>query len=73
MSKFSSIALLALLAPSSSLAFTVPSSASVQSARSSSTSSLFATVERTELKAPSDIPMDDVPGLFEKFVQKTYG
>jgi len=34
---------------------------------------LFATIEKTELKAPSDIPTDDVPGLFDKYVQKTYG
>lgn len=38
-----------------------------------SSTSLHATVEDTGLKAPSDIPMDDVPGLFEKYVQKTYG
>ena len=34
---------------------------------------LHASVEKTGLKAPSDIPMDDVPGMFEKYVQKTYG
>jgi hypothetical protein len=40
---------------------------------SASASALFATVEKTGLKAPSDIPDDDVPALFEKYVQKTYG
>ena len=34
---------------------------------------LHASVEKTGLKAPSDIPMDDIPGMFEKYVQKTYG
>jgi acetylornithine/N-succinyldiaminopimelate aminotransferase len=36
-------------------------------------SSLFATVEKTSLVAPSDIPSDDVPSLFENYVMKTYG
>ena len=34
---------------------------------------LHASVEKISLKAPSDIPMDDIPGMFEKYVQKTYG
>eukprot|EP01083_Nonionella_stella_P092606 259273_1 len=70
MLKFSPLLLLALTAANSS-AFSVPAftSASV----TSTTSSLHATVEKTVLKAPSDIPMDDVPGVFEKYVQKTYG
>lgn len=37
-------------------------------------SALSATVEKTKaLIPPSEIPDDDVPGLFEKYVQKTYG
>jgi len=78
MLKFSSILLLAIMAPTS-LAFAIQPSLSSSSSTSSSSSSvsssssLFATVERTELKSPSDIPMDDVPGVFDKYVQKTYG
>lgn len=35
---------------------------------------LSATVEKTKsLVPPSEIPDDDIPGLFEKYVQKTYG
>ena len=37
------------------------------------TTSLYATVEKSVLKPPSDIPDDNIPELFEKFVQKTYG
>lgn len=40
---------------------------------SASSTSLFATVEKTSLTSPADIPDDDIPGLFEKYVQKTYG
>jgi acetylornithine/N-succinyldiaminopimelate aminotransferase len=40
---------------------------------SSSTSALAATVEKTSLVAPDSIPMDDVPSLFDEYVQKTYG
>lgn len=66
MVKFAPIILLALTASTS--AFTIASSSS-----SSTSSALHATVEKTVLKAPSDIPMDDVPAVFEKYVQKTYG
>lgn len=40
---------------------------------SASSTSLSATVEKTSLTSPADIPDDDIPGLFEKYVQKTYG
>ena len=44
-----------------------------QSKATTSSTSLFATVEKTSLTSPADIPDDDIPGLFEKYVQKTYG
>lgn len=41
---------------------------------SKSASALSATVEKAKtLIPPSEIPDDDIPGLFEKYVQKTYG
>jgi acetylornithine/N-succinyldiaminopimelate aminotransferase len=48
-------------------------SVSVSASTSSSSSALYATQEKTVLKAPSDIPSDDIPALFDKYVQKTYG
>jgi len=48
-------------------------SAFVSVSTSSSSSALYATQEKTVLKAPSDIPSDDIPALFDKYVQKTYG
>jgi len=35
--------------------------------------SLGATVEKTSLISPDSIPSDDIPALFEDYVQKTYG
>lgn len=46
---------------------------SVSSVKSSSRTALGATLEKTALVAPSDIPDDDVAGMFDKYVQKTYG
>jgi len=51
-------------------AFSVQSSSVSAAARNTA---LHATVEKTVLKSPSDIPDDDIPGMFEKFVCKTYG
>lgn len=68
LSSFTSILLLIGKTGTSS-AFTLASN--TQGIKSSS--ALHATIEGTALKAPSDIPMDDVPGLFDKYVQKTYG
>ena len=34
---------------------------------------LHATIEKTRLTPPSEIPDDDVAGMFEEFVVKTYG
>ena len=48
-------------------------STSTSTSTSASSTSLFATVEKTSLTSPADIPDDDIPGLFEKYVQKTYG
>lgn len=68
MLKFSSIILFTLTTATAS-AFTIPS----QFNYAQTESSLHATIEGTGLKAPSDIPMDDVPAVFDKYVQKTYG
>lgn len=56
-------------------AFSVPLHVSSSSSyrTDSSTTILHATVEKTVLKPPSDIPDDDIAGMFEKYVQKTYG
>lgn len=45
----------------------------VHTAARVSSSAIHATVEKTSLVSPDSIPMDDIPGLFEKYVQKTYG
>lgn len=71
MLKLPSTILLAFATAASS-AFTIPSSPS-SSTHAQLKSSLYATVEGTRLVAPSDIPVDDVPALFDKYVQKTYG
>ena len=34
---------------------------------------LDATVEKTSLISPDSLPSDDIPALFEDYVQKTYG
>ena len=52
-------------------AFTMPPS------KESSTISLFATVDNLKVKSrivklPDDIANNDIPGMFEKYVQKTY-
>jgi hypothetical protein len=50
--------------------FSAVQSSSVSSARNTA---LHATVEKTVLKSPADIPDDDIPGMFEQYVCKTYG
>jgi hypothetical protein len=73
---FQSLALLSLTLLSSqhskafTNAFTLASS-SPQKLRKNL--SLGATVEKTALISPDSIPSDDIPALFEDYVQKTYG
>jgi hypothetical protein len=58
--------------PSSS--FSIQAGFPKSSGSKSFSSALSATVEKTKaLIPPSEIPDDDIPGLFEKYVQKTYG
>ncbi len=54
-------------------AFSVASSAGHKHHNTRTATALHATIEKTSLKAPSDIPDDDIPGMFEQYVQKTYG
>lgn len=72
MIKFTPSILILALTLGTADAFSVkPSSHQIGTTQTSS--ALFATVEKTGLTAPSDIPSDDIPGLFDKYVQKTYG
>ena len=73
LTRISTLTLSVLLARESAIAsaFSLSSKNALQHQVSST--SLHATIEGTALKAPSDIPMDDIPGLFETYVQKTYG
>ncbi len=72
MVKFSSLAILSLGIATAS-AFTIAPSSHV-TRYAEIKSSRFATIEGTKkLVAPSEIATDDIPALFEKFVQKTYG
>jgi len=52
-------------------AFSVQSSPLSSYARKNT--ALHATVEKTILTPPSEIPDDDIAGMFEEFVVKTYG
>jgi acetylornithine aminotransferase len=57
-----------------SSSFSIQAGFPKSSGSKSFSSALSATVEKTKaLIPPSEIPDDDIPGLFEKYVQKTYG
>ena len=73
MLKLSPSLLLVALTLGSTDAFGVNVIPSLAKSTSAAPSSLFATVEKTSLVPPSDIPSDDVPSLFENYVMKTYG
>lgn len=54
-------------------AFSVQSSALHVTSYATKNTALHATVEKTRLTPPSEIPDDDVAGMFEDYVVKTYG